>query len=189
MTLLGMELHGKDISACNRASKRRWIVDAAGSQRAVVRHRVVAVCEVEAGCVGDTLPQRMRPPLTNRAPAHVRNLEPGAVRVDHRRVGKAFDAAMQQAKAGSGPFLALVEEHLQAKADAEKRPVANNLEHDVPQAALVQAAHAIGHRALPGKDHTRCAPDCVRDRALTTMVRSGATCLSAFATERRFPMP
>src|SRR5450631_182175 len=146
VTLLWMELHGKDISACNRASKRRWIIDAGGRQRTVIRHRVVAMCEIEAGCVSNALPKRVRPRLANAVPAHVRDLEPGAARIDHRSVRETFHAAMQQAEAGSGPFLALVEKHLQSQADAEKWAVANDFLHDVAQAALVEAAHAIGHR-------------------------------------------
>ena len=36
---------------------------------------------------------------------------------------------------------------------------------------------------------TRAASPMTSGSALTTMVRSGATCASAFATERRLPIP
>src|SRR5580765_633228 len=84
----------------------------------------------------------------HRAPAHVRDLEALAVRAAHCSIAKADDVACEHAQAGSGPFLAVLEEHLQAEADAQEGPVARRGEHDLAQTAVVHAADAIGHGAL-----------------------------------------
>jgi hypothetical protein len=47
----------------------------------------------------------------------------------------------------------VLEEHLLADTDAEKRFVGCGLEHRRPQTAGVNLAHAVGHRPLAGKDH------------------------------------
>ena len=45
-----------------------------------------------------------------------------------------------------------------------------------------------GIALCPGST-TRAAAPITAGSALTTMLRSGATCASAFATERRLPIP
>src|SRR5512143_960376 len=64
VALLGMELRREDISPCNRASKRRRIVGGAGRQLALLRHRMIAVREVEARAVGNAPPEGVGPGLT-----------------------------------------------------------------------------------------------------------------------------
>src|SRR6266581_3891156 len=56
VALFRVELNGEDISAGNRASKRRRIGDRRGRHARVVRRRVVAVREVEARAVVDAAP-------------------------------------------------------------------------------------------------------------------------------------
>src|SRR5436309_12995526 len=74
LALFRMELHGEDISAGNRASKRRWIGNGCRSHLGFIRHWIVAVREGKPCAVFDALPQRMVLTLPNRAPAHVRNI-------------------------------------------------------------------------------------------------------------------
>src|SRR5215471_20703385 len=59
VALFRMELHGEDISACNRASKRRWIGDCCSRCAGVLGHRIVAVREVKARTILDAVPERM----------------------------------------------------------------------------------------------------------------------------------
>src|SRR5207237_6618447 len=83
VAFLGVELHSKDISAGNRASKRRWILDARRRHIRVIRLRIVAVREIESRAVVDTPPQRMFARAAHEAPAHMGDLQPAAVRVAH----------------------------------------------------------------------------------------------------------
>ena len=78
-----------------------------------------------------------------------------------KNLGKKWpnDPARQHAQALRWPLLAVVEQHLQPQTDAQERAVAERLEDDIPQSTLVQATHAVGHRALPGQHHSRRAPD------------------------------
>jgi len=64
---------------------------------------MVAVGEVEAGAVGDALPERVCPRLVHGAPAHVGHLEPLSPRRAHRRVPEAHDATRQHAEPAVGP--------------------------------------------------------------------------------------
>src|ERR1700682_3258215 len=109
VTLLGMELHGKDISACNRASKRHRVFHRCGGQPRIIRHRVIAVGKIESCVICDPMPQGMALLLVHRAPTHVRHLEsmPGAV--FHLIVTESNDPSRQHAQTGSGSFLAVVE--------------------------------------------------------------------------------
>src|SRR5437867_5155412 len=116
-----MELHGKDISAGNRASKRRWIANGCRRHLRIIGHRVIAVREVKPRTVLDALPQWMGTLLPNGAPAHVRNFQPMAL-IDHRGVTKTHDMAGQHTQTGSGPFLAILKQHLQTQANAQEWP-------------------------------------------------------------------
>src|SRR5438552_14751189 len=73
VTFLRMELHDEDISLRYCASKRRWIRCGPRADLGVGGRRIIAVCEIEARCVGNLLPERMRPCLADRAPPHVRH--------------------------------------------------------------------------------------------------------------------
>jgi len=159
VTLLGMELHGKDISPCDRASKRRRIIGGGRGQFRPRRHRIVAVRKIETGFIGNAMPQRVRAPLPDRTPAHVRDLEPAAIAIEHRSLAEPHDPTRQHTQASRRPLLAVVEQHLQSEADAEEGAIRQRLEHDVAQAALVQTAHAVRHRALPWQHHPGRAAD------------------------------
>src|SRR5438094_3046273 len=155
-----MELHGEDISAGNRASKRRWIIYRRDRYSGVTRLRVITVREIESRAIVDAAQQRMRPQLAHRTPPHMRHLQPLATRIDHRSIAKADDVSSKNTQARCGPFLAGIKEHLQAKTYAQERPIPGNLQNDVTQPAGVELAHAIRHRALPGKhDPCRLADD------------------------------
>ena len=58
-------------------------------------------------------------------------------------------------------FLAMLEQHLQADADAEKGLAARARNHGGAPTAGVELAHAVGHRALPGEDHALGVADDV----------------------------
>src|SRR3984893_3626269 len=159
VALFGMELHGKDISACNRASKRRWVFDRRGGQPRVIRHRVIAVRKVKSCVIHDAMPQGMVLLLSHRAPTHVRDLEAAPGRIVHPLIAEANDSAREDAKTRSGAFLAVVEQDLHTKADAQKRAVADHLHDHFPQAALVAGAHAVGPPGLAWQHHTLRAAD------------------------------
>jgi hypothetical protein len=76
-------------------------------------------------------------------------------------------------------------QHLESQTDAEEWPAADHVENDVAQALLRERMQS-GIALCPGR--TRAALRMVAGSSLTTMV-SGATFLSAFANERRLPMP
>src|SRR5258708_8464478 len=59
VAFLWMELHGKDISAGNRASKRRRAVNAGRHRVPVPGDWVIAVSEIKSRAVVDPPPQRM----------------------------------------------------------------------------------------------------------------------------------
>src|SRR5437773_3975248 len=127
VALFRVELHGKDISAGNRASKRRRVSDGRRRHFGVIRRGVVAVREVEARAVVDASPQRMIHCAPNRTPAHVGDLEPATAAIDHRRFAKAQYVAAEHAQARSGSFLAVFEQHLEAEANAEEGTIATGL--------------------------------------------------------------
>src|SRR5579862_2122348 len=153
MTLFRMKLHGKDISAGNRASKRRWIVAARGGHVAVLRNRIEAVREIETLPVRNAAQQRVRAALAYRTPAHVGNLQSLPIGCHHGGVTETNDAPREHTETVGRPLLAAREKHLQAETDAEERPVVQRFQHDVAQAAFVEAAHAIGHGALAREHH------------------------------------
>src|SRR5450631_1491324 len=101
VALLGMELHSKDISACNRASKRRRVADRCGGHLPVIRLRVVAVRKIESCMVRDATPQGVAFSLGHGAPAHVRNLQPATGGVSHELVAESNDISPQHTKTGS----------------------------------------------------------------------------------------
>src|SRR5215472_5297526 len=148
VALFRMELHGEDISACNRASKRRWIGDGCSCCAGVLGYRIVAVREVEARAILYAVPERMLSHEVHGAPPHVRHLEADAVSILHRAVTEAHHVACEHAQAGSGSFLAVLKEHLQAEADAEERAIMGSVDHDLGEPACAEAPHAVGHRAL-----------------------------------------
>src|SRR5437588_76549 len=162
VALLGMELHGKDISACNRASKRRRVFDRRGGQPRIIRHRVIAVRKVESCVILDATPQGMVLLLSHGAPTHVRNLEAVPGRIVHSLIAKSNDITREDAKTRSGSFLAVIEQHLQTEADAQEWAVAGHFHDDFPQAAVVEGSHAVGHRALTRQHHTLRAAYCRR---------------------------
>src|SRR5438552_8100216 len=59
VALFRVELHGEDISAGNRASKRRRVGDRRRCHSEVIRRGVIAVREVKPRLVVDASPQRM----------------------------------------------------------------------------------------------------------------------------------
>ncbi len=76
-----------------------------------------------------------------RIPPDVRNLQP-------RCFGDAADAPFQNAEARNARrFFAFLEQHLQAEADAEKRPAGTDkIQHGLFQAGTVQAGHRVAER-------------------------------------------
>src|SRR5512146_3451778 len=143
LALFRVELDGEDISPRYGASKRRRVRGGACRQRRVFGHRIVAMREVEALAVGDARPQRMFARARDGTPSHVRNLEPLASGEAQVFFMKASHSAGDDAEAARRPFLALVEEHLQAEAHPEERSIAQAFEHDPAQARGIDARHRV----------------------------------------------
>ena len=177
VAFLGMELHGKDISACNRASKRRRIVDAA--RRSSPRHRAPdsSCARSRSGGVGDAAPQAdARCPLAHAgsspcaAPSVAR---PWASTM--RCVGKALDLSPQQPRHEVGPS------SLSSNSICRPRQMPRNGRSRATSATTSRKPLALRQRMqsgialCPGRT-TRSALVIVAGSALTTMVRSGATC-------------
>src|SRR5215218_11418361 len=116
---------------------------------------MITVREVESRALRYADPQRVIARLLHRAPAHVRHLESLARRNDHVGIAEALDATLEYRETLRRPFLALVEQHLQAETDAEEGPARRGLQHRLAQAAGVEATHAIRHGALSRQHHTR----------------------------------
>ena len=185
-----MELRSEDISPRNRASKRRRISrpfrrsgrgppardGSCGRSRSARRRR----CRAQSGC-GRACRTGLHPMCgtLSRSPAGV-TMASSRKRTTRPRIAP---------RPGGGPSSLDLEEHLQAETDAEERPVARRLQHGVGEAAREQSRHAIRHRALARQHRPLGGAECVPASADTTTSRSGATWRSAFATERRLPMP
>ncbi len=86
-------------------------------------------------------------------------------------------------------FLAVLEEHLQADADAQEGLAARRFDHRLARAALGELAHAVAHRALSRHHHPVGSEHGLRDREVTATSARGATCSIALDTERRLPIP
>jgi hypothetical protein len=56
-------------------------------------------------------------------------------------------------------LVAALEQHLESDADSEKRPAACGVQHSRPQSPRIHLPHALGHRALPRKNHAVCLGD------------------------------
>ena len=78
------------------------------------------------------------------------------------RAVAAAQRAGQHAQPWRIAFLAMLEERLQADANAEERLAPRRRKHCFAQAARFQLAHAVGHRALAGKDDARGRHDRLR---------------------------
>jgi hypothetical protein len=85
---------------------------------------------------------------------------------------KTDDATADDSKRASGSFLAVVKEHLQAEANAEKWAIANRFHHDAPEPGLSSARIESGIALWPGST-TRSADRISAGSADTTMSRSG----------------
>src|SRR4030095_8318237 len=104
----------------------------------------VRVDEVDEHAFVDASQLRRRLALANLIPPHVRDAVLGVV-----AVAEAHAAAAQDAEAAHRPaLLALLEQRLQAEADAEKRRAAlDDARHDVEETVGAQVVHAGAERA------------------------------------------
>src|SRR6267142_1534240 len=144
LAFFGVELDGKNIIPGHRAGKGPPIHRGGGGKRGIARRGIVAMYEVKPARVRDPGPQRVRPRLRHFVPAHVRNLE--------ARQPEAGDLAAKQPQSGGVALLAMLEQHLQADADAEEGPGARRLDHRVARAACGELSHAVGHGPLARHD-------------------------------------
>jgi hypothetical protein len=81
-----------------------------------------------------------------------------------------------------------LEEHLLADAKAEEG--LGRAASATARPRRFRAASACNrHRALPGEHHAVGGADAFRDPPVISTATSGATCASAFCTERRLPIP
>src|SRR5437660_3744690 len=144
LALFRVKLDGEDVIPGYGAGKGHTIHATCRAERPIGRRGIVAVHEVEPAAVADAGPQRVCAFLQHLVPAHVRDLE--------RRRREARHAAGEHAERRRIAFLAMLEEHLQAEADAEIGLRGERLEHRIASAARRQVAHALGTRALPRDD-------------------------------------
>ena len=161
LALLRMELHGEKIVAPDPRAERGGIVGFGGDDRCVLRHDVIRVDEIEVRAVGDALEDRRAAVESQLVPAHVRHL------VLARHV-EPHDLARQDAEPFVlAVFVALVEQHLQAEADAQERLAAGDRGADrLDQLALAKCgdrvakrAHARQHDLVRVRQHGRVARD------------------------------
>src|SRR5258706_4053437 len=106
---------------------------------------VVAVHEIEAAAVGDALPERVRGALPHLVPSHVRDLHAGPRR-------EPAHLPRQQPQPRGVALGAPLEEHLLADAKPEEGLFAGARDDRLGEPALVQHAHAVGHRPLARED-------------------------------------
>src|SRR5512134_428422 len=102
-----VELDRENVIPGDRAGKGRAVHASSRHHPGVAGRGIVAVHEIEAARIGDALPQGMRLCLEDFVPSHVRNLQSLDAEARH--------LAGQERKAGRGPFLGALEEHLQAE--------------------------------------------------------------------------
>jgi hypothetical protein len=110
------------------------------------------------------------------------------VGVEHFFGGKAAHAAGDQAQAWHIAFVAMVEEHLLADADAQKGLVAGGFEHRARKPRVSISRMQSGIAPWPGKT-TRSAAVTSAGSDETSTWRPSATWASACQTERRLPIP
>src|SRR5262245_40253590 len=100
--------------------------------------------------------------LANPIPTHMRYLEWVTCCIDHRVGLEPPYSPRQHAQARDIAFLAALEQHLQADADAEEGLGVGRIHHRQPQASRIEFSHAIRHCALPGKYDASGARNYVR---------------------------
>jgi hypothetical protein len=146
---LGVELNREDIIPRHRTGKGQAVFGGAGHQLALGRLHAIAVHEIEAA-----VRRRCRP--TARCGFWRTWFQPmcGTFRRCCRRRRRSWppesaDAPAKMPRPATSPSLAVLEQHLQADADAEKGLVVGPPARSRrAQAAGVEFAHAVGHRAL-----------------------------------------
>ena len=186
-----MELRREDISPGDGASKRRRIIRGAGGQR---RDRPVP----DDSCARSRSGSRRRcPPTADGSARCCTGLQPMCGTLSRSPSGSGHRRGRGSARPGRAgpPSPAVGPSSLASNSICRPRQmprngrVARSLDDRVAQAARVEAPHAIRHRALAGQHDPLRLTDDDRDPLVTTITRSGATCTSAFATERRLPIP
>ena len=152
-----MELGCENIIACDGTCKEAAVIGLGRAMRALLHLRIKAVHKVVEAAVGNSGPQRMGLAallrLLHLVPAHLRHLEAAAVGLRPAFEIELAHIAGNQPQARHIAFVAVVEQHLHAHADAEQRLVDGGIEHGLLQARFAQLAHAVGHGALTGEDH------------------------------------
>src|SRR5262249_35552078 len=109
-----MELYRENIIPSDGAGKGDAVLARASHQTALPRYREVAVDEIEAASVVDSRPQRVRFRLLHPVPAHVGDLEPAALRIDHRGIGESSHGSGKDGEPFDSAFVAALEQHLQS---------------------------------------------------------------------------
>ncbi len=149
-----MKLGRQDVVAPERGAELHIAVAAVGGNICrILRRTVVGVDEVDEAAFGDPMEDRCRTADTDAVPAHVRHLEPLTL-FDHPR-RKAHHPARDQPQAPvAAEFLALVEEHLHADADAEQRLAGLDMRQQrLDETALAQVMDAVAKGADPRQHH------------------------------------
>ena len=86
-------------------------------------------------------------------PSHVRHLEFVALCIV-QITRESSHLAVQYTQPGDITFVTVLEQHLQADADAKKGLMTRGIQHRIAQPARIQFAHAVRHRALAGEHYT-----------------------------------
>ena len=131
-----MKLHASDMISRSSGGESLAIRAARDDRLRVVRRRIEAVDEIHEGIRGEPGPECVRREV-ERVPADLRHLHAGR--------GKAAHFPSEESEAAHpGRFLALLEEHLVADADAEKwNPAVEHIAHHMPKPAFLEPAHAV----------------------------------------------
>src|SRR5207237_235032 len=102
---------------------------------------IVTVDEIKPAQIRDSSPKRVTLRLSHFVPAHMGNLQAHASRIPE--LAKSADRPRDHLQAVDFTFLAVIEQHLQAYADAKKGLVFRGFDHGFCQAPRPQLPHAV----------------------------------------------
>ena len=150
-----MELHGEQVVPRQCRISAHAVVDRSRNQLAIIGMHVVAVNEVEAGSILDTVPERVLALLAHLVPAHVGHLQPLTLAICEAAAKKADIAVNQPQAVDAAVFFRALHQRLHANADRQHRFVLF-YERGAQQFITAQSTnlcHAVANRAHPGKDY------------------------------------
>ena len=157
LALLGVELGGEEVVAPDHGAEGLGVVGRGGDDVGVARHDVVGMDEVDVRALAE--------PFEDRGPARDGELVPAHVRHGVlRRKLEPDDLARQHAQAlVFAVLVALVEQQLQAEADAQERLArVDGRKHRLDEVALAEFGHGVFKRPDAGQHDLVGPGDVVR---------------------------